>query len=234
MELYFYSFVVAILIFGLGAGISIYEGISKIRDPHEITNAYINYIVLGLAMVFEGGAWWIALREFRRTKGRLGWFEAVRASKDPAVFTVLFEDTAAMLGLLIAMVGIWLSQTLAMPVLDGVSSILIGLVLTLTAAFLAYECKSLLTGESALPHVTRGVHALADSEQNVIAVNELRTMHMGPHDILLALSLDFADTVPAGEVEQTITTLERQIKDSYPDIKRVFIEVQDAATGTGE
>jgi cation diffusion facilitator family transporter len=234
MELYFYSFVVAILIFGLGAGISIYEGISKIRDPHEITNAYVNYIVLGLAMVFEGGAWWIALREFRRTKGRLGWIEAVRVSKDPAVFTVLFEDTAAMLGLMIAMVGIWLSQTLAIPVLDGVSSILIGLVLALTAAFLAYECKSLLTGESALPHVTRGVRALADSEQHVIAINELRTMHMGPHDILLALSLDFADTVPAGEVEQTITTLERQIKDSYPDIKRVFIEVQDAATGTGE
>ena len=123
MEIYFYSFVVAILIFGLGAGVSLYEGIDRIRHPHDITNAYVNYIVLGLALVFEGGAWWIAFREFRRTSGDLGWLEAVRASKDPAIFTVLFEDTAALLGLLIAMIGIWLSQTLALPILDGVASI---------------------------------------------------------------------------------------------------------------
>ncbi|MFP6759455.1 MAG: cation diffusion facilitator family transporter [Alphaproteobacteria bacterium] len=234
MELYFYSFVVAILIFGLGAGISIYEGIDKIRHPHVITDAYINYIVLALALVFEGAAWVFALREFRRTKGDLGWFDAVRASKDPSVFTVLFEDSAAMLGLLIALVGIWLSQHLGLPVFDGVASVLIGAVLAVTAAFLAYECKSLLTGESALPHVIEGVRDLANAESQVISVNELRTMHMGPNDILLALSLDFADAVPAGEVERTITALERAIKTSFPDIKRVFIEIQDAAAGTEE
>lgn len=232
MELYFYSFVVAILIFGLGAGISIYEGIDKIRHPHAMTDAYVNYIVLSLAMVFEGAAWGFAFREFRRTKGDLGWFDAIRTSKDPTVFTVLFEDSAAMLGLFIALIGIWLSQNLGLPILDGVASVLIGLVLAVTAAFLAYECKSLLTGESALPHVDEGVVEIANAARHVVSVNELRTMHMGPQDILLALSLDFADTVPAGEVEQTISELERRIKGRFPDIKRIFIEVQDPINGT--
>ena len=231
MELYFYSFVVAILIFGLGAGISLYEGIEKVQHPATITNVYINYIVLGFAIVFEAVAWTIAFREFKRSKGDLGYFEAVRQSKNPALFTVLFEDTAAMLGLLIALVGIALSQYLDLPVLDGVASILIGLVLAATAALLAYECKGLLTGESALPHVNEGIRKLAIKERHIAAVNELRTLHMGPQHILLAMSVDFADTVSAGDVETTISILEKQIKTRYPDITRVFIEAQGAAQG---
>lgn len=231
MEIYFYSFVVAILIFGLGAGISLYEGIEKVRHPHVITSAYINYIVLGLALVFEGVAWTIAFREFKKSKGDLGYVEAVRQSKNPALFTVLFEDTAAMLGLLIALIGIWLSQTLGMPVLDGVASILIGLVLAATAALLAYECKGLLTGESALPHVNDGIRRLALKERHIGRVNELRTLHLGPQHILLTMSVDFADTVSAGDVETTISILERQIKSRYPDITRVFIEAQGAIPG---
>lgn len=231
MEIYFYSFVVAILIFGLGAGISLYEGIEKVRHPHVITSAYINYVVLGLALVFEGVAWTIAFREFKKSKGDLGYVEAVRQSKNPALFTVLFEDTAAMLGLLIALIGIWLSQTLGMPVLDGVASILIGLVLAATAAMLAYECKGLLTGESALPHVNDGIRRLALKERHIGRVNELRTLHLGPQHILLTMSVDFADSVSAGDVERTISILERQIKSRYPDITRVFIEAQGAIPG---
>ena len=231
MEIYFYSFVVAILIFGLGAGISLYEGIQKVQDPHEITSVHINYIVLGLAIVFESVAWTIALLEFKKSKGDLSYIQAVRQSKNPALFTVLFEDTAAMLGLVIALIGIWLSQTLNMPVLDGVASILIGLVLAATAALLAYECKGLLTGESALPHVNEGIRKLALKERHIAGVNELRTLHLGPQHVLLTMSVDFRDTVSAGDVESTITMLERQIKSRFPDITRVFIEAQGAVPG---
>jgi cation diffusion facilitator family transporter len=232
MEIYFYSFVVAILIFGLGAGVSLYEGIEKVRHPSVITNVHINYIVLAFAMVFEAVAWTIAFREFKRSKGDLSYFAAIRQSKDPALFTVLFEDTAAMLGLMIAMVGIALSQYLNLPVLDGVASILIGLVLAATAALLAYECKGLLTGESALPHVNEGIRKLAIKERHITAVNELRTLHLGPQHILLTMSVDFADTVSSEDVETTISILEKQIKARFPDITRVFIEAQ-AASRTG-
>ncbi|MGI9451618.1 MAG: cation diffusion facilitator family transporter, partial [Geminicoccaceae bacterium] len=147
MELYFWAFVVAILIFAGGAGISIYHGVEKILHPHPVENAYVNYIVLALAMVFEAFAWWVAFRAFQVAKGKLGYFEAVRRSKDPALFTVLFEDSAAMLGLIVAMVGIALGQWLDMPILDGVASVLIGVILAVTAALLAYEAKGLLIGE---------------------------------------------------------------------------------------
>ena len=147
MELYFWAFVVAILIFAVGAGVSIYEGVLKILEPHPIQNPMINYIVLGAAMVFEGAAWTLALKEFRATKGSKGWIATVRDSKDPTLFTVLFEDSAAMAGLIVALIGIWLSQALEMPWLDGAASVLIGCILAGTAALLAYECKGLLIGE---------------------------------------------------------------------------------------
>src|SRR3954451_9330809 len=144
LQLYFWAFVVAVLIFGLGAGLSILEGIGKVREPHPVENAWVNYLVLGLALAFEGAVWLVALRAFRAEKGPRGWLEAVRASKDPTVFTVLFEDSAAMLGLLVALLGVFLSERLALPVLDGAASVAIGLILAGTAAFLAYECQSLL------------------------------------------------------------------------------------------
>ena len=157
MELYFWTFVVAILIFAVGAGISIYEGVSKLLSPHPIKNPYVNYIVLGVAMVFEAGAWWIAFKEFRRGKGSLGYLAAVRESKDPTVFTVLFEDSAAMLGLIAAFIGIALADVWQMPALDGVASIVIGLILGATAVLLAYESKGLLIGEGTSPAVVAGI-----------------------------------------------------------------------------
>lgn len=229
MELYFWSFVVAILIFGLGAGISFYEGVQRVMEPHPVTNPYINYAVLGLAMVFEGVVWWIALKEFRRIKGRRGWIDEVRRSKDPAVFTVLFEDTAAMLGLIVAMVGLAAAQILDMPVLDGVAAIAIALILAVTAGLLAYECKGLLIGEGAHPNVVRGIRKIIGGGDGIKAINEVLTMHLGPQDILVNLSLDFADGISADAVEAAISELEKAIKTAYPDVTRVFIEAQSTA-----
>jgi cation diffusion facilitator family transporter len=228
-ELYFWAFMVAILIFGLGAGISVYEGIQKVLHPHTVTNPLVNYIVLGLAMVFEGFALLVAIREFRRTKGRLGWFEAVRHSKDPTVFTVLFEDSAAMAGLVVAFVGILLAQALGMPVLDGVASIIIGSILALTAVLLAYECKGLLIGESAGRNVVEDIRRRVADAEGVARVNEVLTMHLGPTDVLVNISLDFRDNLTSQAIETTVSALESDIRQAWPIVTRVFIEAQHAA-----
>lgn len=229
LQLYFWTFVVAVLIFGVGAGVSIIEGIDKVRDPHPVEDVWVNYLVLGLALLFEGASWLAALREFRRSKGKRGWLDAVRRSKDPTVFTVLFEDTAAMLGLLVALAGIWLGEALQMPVLDGVASLAIGAILAGTAAFLAWECQSLLTGEGASPEVQASIRAIAADEPAVQRVNEALTMHFGPADVLVALSLDFDDRRSAGDVEQAVSRIEQRVKARHPEVTRVFIEAQDRA-----
>jgi cation diffusion facilitator family transporter len=226
MELYFWAFVVAILIFGLGGGLSIYEGIAKIREPHELQDVHVAYIVLGLAILFETFSWLAAVRELGRRKGRLGWLEAVRASKDPSVFTVLLEDTAALIGLLIALVGIWLGQLLGDPRIDGVASVLIGLLLVVTAAFLANETRSLLTGESAGREIDEGIRAIVREERAVRRLNELLTMHLGPDDVLVAMSLDFDDGVSAEQVEAIVSDLEARAKTGFPEVTRVFVEAQ--------
>ena len=183
MELYFWSFVVAVLIFGIGAGVSIYEGLHKLNEPEPVSDPYVNYIVLAVALVFEAGAWWVAFKEFRRSTGCLGYFQAVRESKDPAVFTVLFEDR------------------LQMPQFDGAASIIIGLILAGTAGFLIYESKSLLIGEGARATVVEGIGRMVKERPGIKAVNEILTMHLGPRDILLNLSLDFEDNIKSEEVE---------------------------------
>ena len=226
LRLYFWAFVVAILIFGLGAGLSILHGIEKIHEPETVTDAWINYLVLGLSILFEGGVWLVALKAFRREKGAGSWIAAIKASKDPTVFTVLFEDSAALLGLFTALLGIMLSQALDMPILDGVASVVIGVILALTAAFLAYECQSLLTGEGFAPAVRRSIRTIAADGSGVERVNELLTMHFGPQDVLVALSLDFTDSLRAGGVEATVSAIERAIKAAHPEVTRVFVEAQ--------
>ncbi len=228
-ELYFWSFVVAILIFAVGAGISAYEGVQKLLHPQPIKDPMINFIVLGLAMVFEAGSLYVAAKEFNKARGGLGYIAAVRASKDPALFTVLFEDAAAIIGLMIALVGLSIAEKFQIAWMDGASSVLIGVLLAFTAAFLAYETKALLIGESARGALLDGVNEIISAAQSVRGVNELRTMHMGPDDVLLALSLDFRDDLSAGKVEETIYILEMAIKSRFPEIKRLFIEVQSRA-----
>lgn len=234
MELYFWTFVVAIMIFAVGAGVSVYEGISKLRVPHPVSDAYINYIVLGGAIVIEAGPCWIAFKAFREGKADLGYFAAIRQSKDPTVFTILFEDSAAMLGLMVAMAGIALSEYLAMPMLDGAASIVIGMILAATAGLLAYECKGLLIGEAAAPEIQAEIAALIDADDRVLRTNEMLTMHLGPDDVLLTLSLDFKDGLPSEDIEAAISELERRIKGSLPQVRRLFIEAQNWHAHTRE
>ncbi len=226
LQLYFWTFIVAILIFGLGAGVSLVQGISKIIEPHPIENAFVNYVVLGLSVVFEGMTWVVALRAFRVGKGTQTWLKAIRSSKDPTIFTVLFEDTAALAGLLIAAAGITAGTYFNLPVMDGIASVVIGLLLAVTAGLLAYESQSLLIGESVQPQVRASLRRLAEAEPGVVRVNELLTMHFGPQDVLVALSLDFEDAQPAASVESTVSCLERRIKSAHPEVTRVFIEAQ--------
>ncbi|EAR20989.1 cation diffusion facilitator family transporter [Nitrococcus mobilis] len=226
-EVYFWSFVVAILLFALGAGISIYEGVSHILAPRPIVNPLVNYIVLGLAMIFEAGAWYVAFREFKRAKGNRGYLEAVHEGKDPTLFVVLFEDSAAMLGLLVAFTGIFIGQLTGNLYFDGAASIVIGLILGGTAAWLAYETKGLLIGESAGADTVNGIREIARTTAGVIRVNEVLTMHMGPEYILVNISATFADDITATEIEDNIAAMDKKIKSAYPFIRRVFIEAED-------
>ena len=227
MELYFWTFVVAILIFAIGAGVSLYEGFSKINNPQQVKYIYINYIVLGFAVIFEGGAWIVAFREFRKRKGKLGYLKAMQVSKDPTVFTVLFEDSAAMLGLFAAFIGLLLTQWLGNPVYDALASIAIGLILSFTAMLLAYESKGLLIGEAASREVVSSIRDIVKGKSEILSINEILTMHMGPEDVLLNISLDFHDNISSGEVEKAITQLEIQIKQKHPEVARIFIEAQN-------
>ena len=229
-ELYFWAFIVAMLIFALGAGISIYEGIHKVMHPEPVSSPIVNYVVLGAAMIFEGAAWYVAYKEFNKTRGPIGLMAAIRGSKDPTVFTVLFEDTAAMAGLLVALVGIACAQAFDLPVLDGVASIGIGCILAVTAILLAIETKGLLIGEAAKPEVIESIRELLAEESAVDRVNELLTLHFSPKDVLVNLSLDFKDGVSSDEVERLVSSLETRIITAYPPITRVFIEAQSFAS----
>lgn len=226
LRLYFWTFVVAILIFGMGAGVAVVEGISKLLHPHPITSAWVNYLVLGLSLVFESVIWVVAFSSFHAEKGNRSWMAAIRSSKDPTVFTVLFEDSAAMAGLIIAASGLAIGQWFNLPEMDGAASILIGLVLAMTGGFLAYESHSLMAGEGMQPEVRASIRGLAEAEPGVAGVGELLTMHFGPQDALVVLSLDFDDTQPASAVKSTVSRLERGIKSAHPDVTRVFIEAQ--------
>ena len=225
-ELYFWAFVVALLIFAVGAGLSIYEGIHKVLHPSPINDPTINFVVLGAALCFEGWAWWIAFKEFNTTRGKRGWFEAVKESKDPTVFTVLFEDSAAMLGLIVAGVGIAIAYFLNIPWMDGAASIVIGIILAATAFLLAYETKGLLIGEAASDEMEVEISKIVSGHPAVTIVNELRTLHRGPNEVLLTLSLDFENSMIVGQLEKVIADLEGIIRDRFPQVHRIFIEAQ--------
>ena len=225
-EIYFWSFVVAILIFALGGGISVYEGIHHILHPQPPTNPLINYLVLGLAIIFEGAAWLFALREFRHTKGDNSYIKAINRAKDPSVLVVLFEDSAALLGLLVALVGITLTHLTGNMSFDGTASILIGFILIGTALWLARETKGLLIGESADPQIVAEIDRIVQKSDIVERVNEILTMHMGPDFILVTMSVDFVDETSADQVERQIAAFDLIIKERFPKVKRVFIEAE--------
>lgn len=228
-EIYFWSFVVALLIFAIGSGVSLYEGVIHILHPEPIESPLVNYVVLGLGILFEGASWAFALNEFRKTKGKWGYVEAVHRGKDPSMFVVIFEDSAALLGLMVAMAGVALSQWTGILLFDGIASVIIGLLLGGTAIWLAKETKSLLIGESANQNVVENIRQLAGSADGVEGVNEVLTMHMGPNFILVNLSVRFARGATAEQIERTIARLDREIKQAHDSVKRVFVEAEARA-----
>ena len=223
-EVYFWSFVVAISIFGLGAGISIYEGIHRMLEPQPLENVAWSYGILCFAIAAESVAWYLAFREFNAQRGERSMVDAVRHGKDPTLFVVLFEDTAAMMGLLVALVGTLATEWTGALWIDGLASVVIGLILAGTAAWLARETMGLLIGEGASAEVVASIEAIADRAVRVERVNEVLTLHMGPEFLLVNLSVDFIDDLAVGEVEQSIARIDRAIKEAHPEVKRVFIE----------
>lgn len=225
-ELYFWSFIVSLLVLALGAGVSVYEGVSHLLHPQPMKRPLLNYLVLAVSMAFEGTSWLIALRKFRVSKGSLGYFQAFRRSKDPTVFTVLFEDSAALIGLLIALCGIAAAQALHSPRLDAVASIAIGGVLTISSLFLARETKGLLIGESAHPHVRDSILEIAAKDQAIRSANGVLTVQLGPDQIVAALSAEFHDALNTTEIEACVNRIEITIKAAHPTVSILFVKPQ--------
>jgi cation diffusion facilitator family transporter len=229
-EIYFWSFVVSLLIFALGAGVSIYQGVGRIMHPRAIESPFVSYIVLALAFVFEGSSWLVAIRQFGRTRGEQGLLEAVRHSKDPPSFMTFLADSVAMLGLGIVAVTTYLSGALESPEIDGIGSIAIGVLLAATSLFLAQESKSLLIGERAHPEVRRSILEIANDQPGCLKANGLFTVQLGPQQILAFLSLEFAGGMRARRMEETVIELEQRIREANPDVVGLFIKPQTEKT----
>ena len=223
-ELYFWSFIVALLIFALGAGISMYEGIIHIRHPEPITHPLVNYVVLAFASLFEGWTWLIALRQFRAAQGSRRFWEAFKRSKDPPSFMILFEDSAALIGILIAAAGTFAATRLGFPVADGIASILIGLVLAGISVLLARESKSLLIGERANPELTEGILRIARQASGVAEVSVAMTVQLAPDQIVVALSFRFPDDWRASEVVERVRKIEHAVQTAFPEVVDLFIK----------
>jgi len=222
-ELYFWSFVVAVLVFSLGAGVSVYEGILHISHPEPAVSPIIAYAVLLVAFLLEGWSTVEAYREFRKAKGKLGWFEAIRRSKDPPAFIVLLENGAAIAGIIAAAVGLMLSQLTHDPFYDGAASVVIGVILGCTAALLAYESKALLIGEAADPELVDALHQMVESKKGVTAVGQVLTIHSAPDQITAMLSVDFDDHITARDVEALVWGIEEEAAHRFPMVRRLFI-----------
>ena len=228
-ELYFWSFVVAVLVFSLGAGVSIYEGIIHISEPEPAVSPVIAYGVLLVAFLLDGWSTLEAFKEFREAKGSLGWFEAIRRSKDPPAFIVLLENGAAMAGNVAAAVGLVLAQVTGDPFYDGAASVVIGTILGVTAFVLAYESKGLLIGEAADPDLVRALRQLACDKEGIVGVGHVLTVHSSPDQITAMLNVDFRDTISAGEVERIVCEVELEAQQRWPEVRRLFIRPMQGA-----
>jgi cation diffusion facilitator family transporter len=229
-ELYFWSFVVSLLLFTLGAGFAIYEGISRILRPEPLNHVFANYAVLGASAIFEGSTWFIALRAFQKTKAEEGYLEAIQDSKDPPAFLVLLEDSAALVGLAVAAAGLGLSEWWQAPQFDGAASVVIGLMLASIALLAARESKGLLIGERADEEITASIKKLAQEEPGVDCVNDIFTVHLSPDQIIVALSLEFADDIRTSEIETGIESMERRIRETHPEAVSIFVKPQTHRT----
>jgi cation diffusion facilitator family transporter len=228
-ELYFWSFVVAVLVFSLGAGVSVYEGVLHIMYPEPAVSPLIAYAVLLIAFLLEGWSTLEAYRDFRKAKGDLGWFEAIRRSKDPPAFIVLLENGAAMAGIIAAAVGLLASQITGDPFFDGAASVVIGIILGFTAALLAYESKGLLIGEAADPELVRNLRDLACAMPGVVGVGFVLTSHSSPDQITVMMNVDFDDQILARQVEQVVCRIEEEAQQRWPQVRRLFVRPMEGA-----
>jgi cation diffusion facilitator family transporter len=231
MEVYFWSLIVAVSIFGIGGGMSVYEGITHIQNPAPLESPVINYIVLALAALFESFSFSVAWRTFRGTRRGRTTIAAIHHGKDPSLFTVLFEDTAALLGLAVAFVGVFLSHQLDAPWLDGAASIAIGCILVVAALWLAYESRSLLVGEAADPEMVADIRRIVLEDPAVTGLGVVLTMHLGPDDVLLNIEVKFTQGLAAEAIHEAVHRIERRINEPYPEVSRIFIEVEALAGG---
>jgi cation diffusion facilitator family transporter len=230
-ELYFWSLIVAIAIFAIGCATSIYEGVTHLLHPHEIGNPFWNYIVLAFAFIFEGTSWIFGWRAFSFAKGRRGILEAIHKTKDPSIFMVFFEDSAALLGLLVAFLGILGGRFVHNTYPDAIASIIIGLILGVISFILAYESKGLLIGEGVDPETLTKLRAVVEADPNVAHVSRLLTMHFGPHEVLLTLDLSFRNELSAVDIRTAVKRLREEVKKVSPDITRIYFGSESFGDG---
>lgn len=233
-ELYFWSFIVALLIFSAGAGVSFYEGILHLLHPTEITSPIINYAVLGLSFLFEVGSWSVAWWEFRVANGEENLWHAVTRSKDPPSFIVVFEDSAAIIGIVIATLANLAAEHWREPRFDGIGSVCIGILLGTTAVFLAKESKGLLIGERARRQVEQDISELAYRQSGVCEVNSVLTVHLAPDQVLAALSVEFQDSCTAPDIEKAVACLQSDVSKCHPEVTTIFVKPEPALTGFAE
>ena len=231
MEVYFWSLIVAVSIFGVGGGMSIYEGVIHMLHPRPLQDPTINYVVLALAALFESISFSVAWRAFRGTRRGRNTISAIHHGKDPSLFTVLFEDTAALLGLVVAFFGVLLSHLLNAPVLDGAASVVIGLILVVAALWLAYESRSLLVGEAADPQMVADIRRLVLDDPAVTGLGVVLTMHLGPDEVLLNIEVQFTPGLPAEDIHAAVHRIEERINEPFPEVSRIFIEVEALRAG---
>lgn len=225
-EIYFWSLIVAISIFAVGGGVSIYEGISHLQHPVKIENPIWNYAVLGFSVVFESISWFYGWKAFSKTRNGKSILKAIHVSKDPTSFTVLLEDSTALIGLIIAFLGVFLGHEFDLPLFDGLASVSIGVLLCFVALFLGYETKGLLIGEAVDNETVRGVRQIAEAEPKVEKAVKILTIYFGPNEVLLTLELQFSKDITATELRIAIRRIELAVREKYPDITRVYFEAE--------
>jgi len=232
MEIYFWSFVVSILIFALGGGIAIYEGFHHIIEPVEVANIKVNYIVLGLAILFEGSSLFVALKQFKKEHGKLGLLKSMRKSKDSSSFTIIIEEIGAIIGLVVAMLGLFIGDILDWPYADGVASVIIGVILTSMAFFLAVETKALLIGESMDEDSLNILDEVLKTTESIQDYGLIRSVHFGPTGVLAGVDVHFDDQYSLEQIEQEIIAIENTVKEKIPVVKHLFIEVKETVEHT--
>ena len=228
-ELYFWTLIVGVLIFGVGGGISVYQGVTHLAHPPVLENAKWNYIVLGFAAIFEGTSWYFGWKAFSVERGRMGIFEAIHATKDPTTFSVLLEDSAALAGLVIAFLGIFLSRLINLPQLDAVASVVIGVLLCTVALVMVHESKGLLIGEGVDRKTLESLRALIEADRDVEHVKRLLTIYQSPHSVTLVIELRFRDTTSAREIRTAVARLKTHIQAHHPEIRHLFLSAESIA-----